>query len=334
MRGIAAPALSPITTPSQGRIYFDSTLNAFRISENGGGYKGLGGGGPWATGTGTGVNNIYNTNTGEVGIGTTGTTGSKLRVNNTTSGSYAISGAYNDSNPVGMLSYYNSSAGLAFGVCGIAQPSVTRNTGVYGMATNATLHSVGVLGETDTSTGSSSIGVYGGLTAGITYTPPYVRSAIVGDAHSSGYAGIFLGGNAGIGTSTPTHLLQLSGGAYSDGDNWLPTSDRAYKKDIDYNFKYGLKTVEQLKPVYYVHKQDKTNKRQIGFIAQDVKEVIPELVSGEEGSYGLSYEQLTTVLVNAIKEQQKEIEELKTELISQNKEFDTRIRALEGKEKM
>ena len=56
--------------------------------------------------------------------------------------------------------------------------------------------------------------------------------------------------------------------------------------------------------------------------AQDVKEVIPELVSGKEGTYGLSYGQLTAVLVNAMKEQQaqinknlEEIESLKQEII-------------------
>jgi len=129
-------------------------------------------------------------------------------------------------------------------------------------------------------------------------------------------------GNVGIGTTGPTHLIHLNGGAYCDGTgDWIAGSDRAYKKDIDYNFKYGLKTVEQLRPVYYVHKQDKTNKRQIGFIAQDVKEAIPELVSGEEGSYGLSYGQLTTVLVNAIKEQQREIEILKAEIDSLKKKL-------------
>jgi hypothetical protein len=51
---------------------------------------------------------------------------------------------------------------------------------------------------------------------------------------------------------------------------------------------------------------------QIGFIAQDVEEVLPELVStSEKGMKGLSYGQLTAVLVKAIQEQQKQIEELK-----------------------
>ena len=119
-------------------------------------------------------------------------------------------------------------------------------------------------------------------------------------------------GYVGIGTTGPTHLLHLSGGAYCDGTgDWIAGSDRAYKKEIDYDFKYGLKEIEQLKPVYYVHKQDKENKKQIGFIAQDMLEVIPEVVSGSDGALGLSYGQLTAVLVKAVQEQQKEIDELK-----------------------
>ena len=122
-------------------------------------------------------------------------------------------------------------------------------------------------------------------------------------------------GNVGIGEPYPQNLLYLKGGAHCDGTgSWAPGSDRAYKKDINYDFTYGLKTVEQLKPVFYVHKLDKKNKKQIGFIAQDVKSVIPEVVDGEEGSYGLSYDRITAVLVNAVKEQQQQIDLLKKEV--------------------
>ena len=122
-------------------------------------------------------------------------------------------------------------------------------------------------------------------------------------------------GNVGIGTTGPTHLIQLAGGAYCDGTgDWIAGSDRSYKKDINYDFKYGLNEVEQLKPVHYVHKQDKDNKKQVGFIAQDILNVLPEVVSGTEGSYGVSYGQITAVLVKAIQEQQNQIKELKDEI--------------------
>jgi hypothetical protein len=53
-------------------------------------------------------------------------------------------------------------------------------------------------------------------------------------------------------------------------------------------------------------------KHQIGLIAQDVKKVIPEVVGkNNDGTLGVSYQHLVAVLIEAIKEQQKEIEELK-----------------------
>ena len=122
-------------------------------------------------------------------------------------------------------------------------------------------------------------------------------------------------GKVGIGITNPGHLLQLAGGAYCDGTGtWVSGSDRAYKRDIKDLTKYGIQDVLKLRSVSYIHKQDKNNKVQIGLIAQEVKQVIPEVVDGEEGSMGLAYDRLVPVLVNAIKEQQKEIDDLKMEI--------------------
>ena len=60
-------------------------------------------------------------------------------------------------------------------------------------------------------------------------------------------------------------------------------------------------------------------KHQIGLIAQDVKKVIPEVVGkNNDGTLGVSYQHLVAVLIEAIKEQQKEIEELK-KIVSEGK---------------
>jgi hypothetical protein len=58
---------------------------------------------------------------------------------------------------------------------------------------------------------------------------------------------------------------------------------------------------------------------QIGLIAQDVKKIIPEVVGENiDGTLGVSYQHLVAVLIEAIKEQQKEIEELK-KIVSEGK---------------
>ena len=50
-------------------------------------------------------------------------------------------------------------------------------------------------------------------------------------------------------------------------------------------------------------------------IAQEVEEVYPEFVSeGEDGTKGVDYSKMVAVLIEAVKEQQKQIEELKSQL--------------------
>jgi hypothetical protein len=56
-----------------------------------------------------------------------------------------------------------------------------------------------------------------------------------------------------------------------------------------------------------------TNNQDIGFIAQEVRNVIPEIIYGEEGDMTMSYGQLTSVLVKAVQEQQQQIESQKQE---------------------
>lgn len=82
-------------------------------------------------------------------------------------------------------------------------------------------------------------------------------------------------------------------------------SDRRVKDNIQ-----PLTNRGELKPVTFI----KDGKQQIGFIAQDVQELYPELVT--DGEYlSLNYQQLTAVLAAQINELKKEIEQLKNEYI-------------------
>ncbi len=55
--------------------------------------------------------------------------------------------------------------------------------------------------------------------------------------------------------------------------------------------------------------------RQIGLIAQEVEKVFPELVRTDDNGYkAVSYEKLTVVLLEGIKEQQKQIESLQNQI--------------------
>ena len=76
----------------------------------------------------------------------------------------------------------------------------------------------------------------------------------------------------------------------------------------------ALDKVSRLQGVYYDWKGDTGGKHDIGFIAEDVGKVLPELVSWDadgENASGMDYARVNALLVEAIKEQQKEIDELK-----------------------
>jgi hypothetical protein len=119
-------------------------------------------------------------------------------------------------------------------------------------------------------------------------------------------------GNLGIGTQTPTHLIQLSGGAYSDGTVWTDASSRALKENIrELSTEEATRTLQDLTPVKYNYKTDKEDKH-VGFIAEDV----PELVAQKDRK-GLSPMDIVAVLTKVVQEksqvidkQQKTIDEL------------------------
>lgn len=102
------------------------------------------------------------------------------------------------------------------------------------------------------------------------------------------------------------------------------SSDRRLKKNIT-EIKYGLKEVLKLSAVTYNWKNNEDTKLHLGFIAQDVAEIVPEIVSKsgisdaefeklqKEGktvtdTYGMQYTSLIPVLVKAIQEQQEIID--------------------------
>ena len=92
-------------------------------------------------------------------------------------------------------------------------------------------------------------------------------------------------------------------------------SDSRLKDNIT-DLQYGLNEILKLRPVSYNWKNDNINQgKQFGFIAQEVQEVMPELVKEfetEDGErLGLDKEGIYAALVNAIKELKAEIEILK-----------------------
>ena len=259
---------------------------------------------------------------GNVGIGGSGSSGYKLLITDTTTTS-GQSGLYiNKTGTINGTGYgitsYISGATTSYAINGTASGTGSYNYGVTGTSNGAAAYNVGVIGAASGGA-TQNWGLYGTATGS---TGTNFGGYFAASGATANYALITGGGNVGIGTQTPAYLLSLSGGAYSAGTTWVSGSDARLKRDIQPMTNYGLNTVMQLNPVTYFYKTDTTNHHEVGFIAQDVQKIIPEVVSGSEGdlakgeTLGLSYGNLVPVLTKAIQELKAENDELKCELVA------------------
>jgi hypothetical protein len=123
---------------------------------------------------------------------------------------------------------------------------------------------------------------------------------------------LHVGGNAritAVGAGTFGNNLNIT----SDGTLTTATSDEKFKYNIR-PINYGLETLLQLKPVNFQWLEGE--EEDLGFIAQDVAEIIPEAVNTNWNSDLLfRYESLIPILTKAIQEQQAQIEALKQRLL-------------------
>jgi len=127
-------------------------------------------------------------------------------------------------------------------------------------------------------------------------------------------------GNTGIAMINPQHKLDIAGGngRVESGYNWLTNSDIRYKKNIE-NIENPLGIVLAMHGVKYDMINDKSGsegeRKNIGFIAQELETVVPEVVvTGSDGYKSVAYDKLTAVLTEAIKEQQELIESQQSQI--------------------
>ncbi len=103
---------------------------------------------------------------------------------------------------------------------------------------------------------------------------------------------------------------------------WTVDSDLRLKKNIN-PLQPALERVMQLRPVKYHYKEQKdSDQLSLGFIAQEVQPLFPEMVvTGEDGKLGMSYSYAGVVAIKAIQEQQEIIEEQEQRIDKLEKEL-------------
>ena len=163
---------------------------------------------------------------------------------------------------------------------------------------------------------------------------------------SSGWAGyfnnkVYMLGPVGIGTESPQRTLHVNGRARineiplaassstvcfnGQGDLlWCGASSLRLKRNVQ-PFSGGLDIVRRLRPISFDWRDGSGH--DIGLGAEDVARVAPSLtVTDDKGEVaGVKYDRLNLLLINALKEQQAQIDSLRT----QNASLTARLRTIE-----
>ncbi len=124
---------------------------------------------------------------------------------------------------------------------------------------------------------------------------------------------------------TTRFIFDGEGSGHADVE-WTTYSDERLKKNVE-DIPYGLNELNKLEPKIYDRYSGKIEDgkvelednsfRQIGFIAQDVKKIIPELIKDideSESFYSLDDGKLVSVLVKAVQELSSQVTDLKKEI--------------------
>ena len=154
----------------------------------------------------------------------------------------------------------------------------------------------------------------------------FVSGFDIGYRGDSGRISVMLAnrsGNVGIGESNPGNILTVQQNSPTDpiADAWTTYSSKRWKTNIK-PIEDALDKVQRLRGVSYDWKAN--SKHDIGLIAEEVGEVIPEVVAYEENGVdakSVDYPRLVAVLIEAVKEQQQVIDAQNSELTEMKAEM-------------
>lgn len=133
-------------------------------------------------------------------------------------------------------------------------------------------------------------------------------------------------GLLGIGSVAPSERLDVAGNVKATA--YLYTSDRRLKENIE-TIENSSEKVLALRGVEFDWKQD--GKHEIGFIAQEVEAIEPNLVvtSEVDGIKAVKYGNVVALLVEAFKEHHQKLEENQKLFMTMNQGMNTRVKELE-----
>ena len=113
--------------------------------------------------------------------------------------------------------------------------------------------------------------------------------------------------------TSPSYTLDVDGTIRATADV-IAYSDRRVKENI-ITIGNPLEKIKELRGVTYNRIDIDDKSKKIGLIAQEVKEILPEVVEKDDRDrYSVAYGNMVGLLIEGIKEQQEQIDELKKEV--------------------
>lgn len=237
----------------------------------------------------------------------------------------------NGASPI--LKIYNSgwkslftvgSSNVSMSINAVTTSTLNSTTSVLGVMSGSSLSVTGAISGTSLNVGTgnltagaasvsslSSSGSVSGASAQFTGNITTTTGKVITDTIDN-YSGsdVTITANLALGTNTITCGTITSSGTVTASGNVTAFSDERLKTDIK-TIDNSLEKVQKMRGVYYT----KDNDKNIGVIAQEVEKVVPELVyTHENGLKSVAYGNMVGLLLEAIKEQQNQIDALKEEI--------------------
>ena len=198
-----------------------------------------------------------------------------------------------------------------------------NNLGTATIGGNTNITGSVIMGSTVTLNGSGTTGLDLSNST-YSYSVDLPNNQFVRQKNSSGTLGLLLGmssdnntylrGFSGvqIQTNNGTTAITISSSQNTTFAGTITENSSIRYKDNIETVKYGLDKVLQMRGVTYTKKD--TGLKELGLIAEELNEILPEVVlKNEEGEPdSVSYGRITAILIEAIKDLKKEIEELKS----------------------
>jgi hypothetical protein len=312
---------------------------------------------PWGT---SGVNTFYNT--GGVGIGTSSPNGkldvrsgggSYWQIDNTNGdlhtngGTDGVSGIYNDNTAAAARTeiilngqprlVVNKNGGVGIGTTTPLRRFTVEDGGLFTARFQNSHPIASVVEFTNTVSNTTwELGVAGpdipfGIIPGAMY---FYRS---GDEFGPPMV-IAPNHWIGMGMNDPGFRLDLPNFGNADGraraNAWVTYSSARWKENVQ-TLDGALDKIMAMRGVSFDWKPEHGGKHDIGFVAEEVGQVVPEIVSWEKDgqwAQGMSYDRVTALTVEAIKEQQIQIESLQAANAELREQLENLMQHIEAKD--